>query len=216
MASEVEICNIALANIRAQSINSFNEGSLQAQTCKLMYPILRDQLFEDVAWSFAHAVKPLSLLTLEAFGWGYVYQYPNDCLRVNKLIPNFNGVRDNTFRYDNFRGVREDVFGYNGKVEYEIQNIDDVKVIVSDLAELRIDYRMLVTDPNKFTNQFKLTLAHLIASEIAVPIVGAEMGRQLRSDSYQIYTRYLAAASASNSNQQYSVVPESEFITTRR
>jgi hypothetical protein len=203
MASEVEICNIALANIRSKSINSLNENSLQAQTCKLMYPVLRDQLFEDVAWSFAHAVKPLSLLTLESFSWGYVYQYPTDCLRVNKLIPNLKGVRDDTF-------------GYEGKVEYEIQNIDDVKVIVSDLAELRIDYRMLVTDPNKFTNQFKLTLAYLLASGIAVPIVGAEMGRQLRSDSYQIYTQYLAAASASNSNQQRSVVPESEFITIRR
>ena len=42
MASEVEICNLALSNIRAGSINSLTEGSLQAQICKLKYPILRD------------------------------------------------------------------------------------------------------------------------------------------------------------------------------
>lgn len=203
MASEVEICNIALANIRSKSINSLNEQSLQAQQCKLFYPILRDQLFEYAPWQFAHKVKPLSLLTLESFSWGYVYQYPNDCLKVNKLLLNYEGVRDNTF-------------GSSQKVEYEIQIIDDTKVIVSDQPDLHIDYRSKITDPNLFTNEFRMTLAHLLASEIAVPVVGAEMGRQLRSDSFQIYNRYLNAAIASNSNERHTTVPESEFITVRR
>lgn len=203
MASEVEICNIALANIRAKSINSLNEASLQAQQCKLFYPILRDQLFEYAPWQFAHKVEPLSLLTLESFSWGYVYQYPTDCLKINKLLLNYAGIRDDTF-------------GAHQKVEYEIQIIDDTKVIVSDAPDLRVDYRSKITDPNLFTNEFRMTLSHLMASEIAVPIVGTEMGRQLRSDSFQIYTRYLNAAIASNSNERHTAVPESEFITVRR
>lgn len=203
MTSEVDICNIALANIRAATINSLNEQSLQAQNCKLFYPLLRDQLLEDTSWNFSRSVKPLSLLTSESFSWAYVYKYPSDCLKINKLIPNYAGVRDNTF-------------GTNSKVEYEVQIIDDVKVIVSDVADLRIDYRSKVTNPNLFTNQFKMTLSHLLASEIAVPIIGAEMGRQLRSDSFQIYTRYLNAAIASNSNERHIKVPESEFITVRQ
>jgi hypothetical protein len=91
-----------------------------------------------------------------------------------------------------------------------------VKVIVSDAPDLRVDYRSKIEDPNLFTNEFRMTLSHLMASEIAVPIVGAEMGRQLRSDSFQIYTRYLNAAIASNSNERHTAVPESEFITVRR
>ena len=203
MASVVEICNIALANIRSKSINSLNEQSLQAQQCKLFYPILRDQLFEYAPWQFAHKVKPLSLLTLESFNWGYVYQYPSDCLKINKLLLNYAGIRDDTF-------------GTHQKVEYEIQIIDDVKVIVSNAPDLRVDYRAKIEDPNLFTNEFKMTLSHLMASEIAVPIVGAEMGRQLRSDSFQIYTRYLNAAIASNSNERHTAIPESEFISVRR
>lgn len=202
MTSEVEICNIALANIRSQAINSLNERSLQAQQCKLFYPLLRDQLFEDVAWQFAHKVKSLSLLTLESFEYKYVYAYPSDCLKINKLLLNYQQGRD--------------VFGASEKVEYEIQNIDDTKVIVSDHPDLRIDYRAKIKDPNLFTTQFVMTLAHLLASEIAVPIVGAEMGRSLRSDSFQIYQRYLNAAIASNSNERHIRTPESEFITVRR
>ena len=149
-------------------------------------------MLEDVAWQFAHKVKPLSLLTLESVSYGHVYQYPSDCLKVNKLIVNGHTV-----------------------VDYEVQVIDDTKVIVSDQPELYVDYRSKTKDPNLFTTQFRMTLAHLLASEIAVPIVGAEMGRQLRSDSFKIYNRYLNAAIASNSNERRVTIPESDFITIR-
>lgn len=214
MASEVEICNIALANIRAKGINSLTENSLQAQQCKLFYPILRNQLLEDAPWQFGHKVKPLSLLTLEAFSYGFVYQYPSDCLKVNKLILNHQGIRG-SHSVPSHHSIRDHHFGTDTKIEYEIQIIDDTKVILADQDELRIDYRANITDPNLFTTQFIMTLGHLLASEIAVPIVGAEMGRQLRSDSFQIYNRYLNAAIASNSNERHARVPESEFITVQ-
>jgi len=202
MASEVDICNIALSNIRAKTINSLNENSLQAQNCKLFYPILRDQLLEDTPWQFAHKSKPLSLTTLVNFNWRYVYQYPIDCIRINKLMIDYEGIRDETF-------------GSTRKVQYEVMNIDDMKVIVSDQQCLHIDYRAKITDVNLFSNLFRMTLSHLLASEIAIPIIGAEMGRQLRSDNYQIYETYLNSAIGSNNNERHIAVPESEFITTQ-
>ena len=44
MASEIDICNLALGHIRAGTINSLDEGSVQAKQCKLKYPIMRDQI----------------------------------------------------------------------------------------------------------------------------------------------------------------------------
>jgi len=196
MASEVGICNLALSNIRAGSINSFDEASSQAQLCRLKYPVLRDQALEDAPWQFSHRLIALALLTDEVHGWTYVYQYPNDCLRINKLIGDV-------------------VLPTDTKIPYEIFNIGDNKVIVSNEANLRIDYRAKVADPNLFTNQFVIALSHLLGGELAIPIAGVDKGRSLRQDEFKLYNAYLSAATAGNSNEQYSSMQESEFITVR-
>ena len=85
MASEIEICNLALSNIRAGSINSFTEGSLQAQQCNLKYSILRNRVLKE-SWGFNHKIRALSVLTTEVFNWVYAYQYPTDCLKINRLV----------------------------------------------------------------------------------------------------------------------------------
>ena len=82
MASDVEICNIALSNIRAGSINSLDENSLQAQQCKLKYALLRDRMLTEVPWTFNRKIRALSVLTTEIFNWAYAYQYPTDCLKI--------------------------------------------------------------------------------------------------------------------------------------
>ena len=85
MASVVEICNLALSNIRAGSINNINEKTVAAENCKLKYNVLRDQLLRDAPWKFAHVVEPLALLTVTLPGWTYAYQHPSDCVGINHL-----------------------------------------------------------------------------------------------------------------------------------
>ena len=94
-------------------------------------------------------------------------------------------------------------------------NFDNTKLIGSDQPDLRIDFAAKVTDPNLFSDDFIMALSHLLSSELAVPIVGAELGRALRNDSLQLYRQYLASAIATDQNDQYLVPSESDFVTIR-
>lgn len=220
MPSEVEICNLALANIRAASINSLTETSLQAQICALKYPFCRDFMLENAPWNFAHRFKPLALLTDEIFNYAYVYQYPSDCLRVNHLVLNFAEVEAQS------AGLRSRFFdsefprpNLKRQVKYEIFNIGTGtagnRVIAANESELRIDYRAKIEDPNLFSFEFVMALSHFLAAEIALPIIGVEMGRQVRSDSIQLYQEYVDAASQSDLNEGYDEPSDSEFVTVR-
>lgn len=216
MSSEVEICNMALSNIRAGSINSLDESSLPAQVCSLKYNIIRDMLLTEIPWGFAHKIKGLALLTTEIFNWAYAYQYPADCFKINRLV----GAQEQLLNSDAnvvSRAIDTQLLPYRRtQVSYEIFNFDDNKNIGANEANLRIDYVANITDPNLFSNNFILALSHLLAAEIAVPIVGVEKGRQLRSDSLQIYKEYLATAESDDLNEQYFEPALSEFETIRR
>jgi len=214
MSSEVEICNLALGDIRAGSINSLNESSIQAQQCKLRYPVLRDQLLRDVPWQFTHKIKALALLTDELFNWAYVYQYPADCIQINRLMLNWEEVESGNNR-SRLQGDQFIKVNLKQQIDYKIYNIDGNKVIASNESDLRADYTAEVTDPNLFDTQFIVTLSKLLAAELAIPLVGVDKGRQLRSDSYGIYQSYLNAAIASNENEQYTQTPDSEFVNIR-
>ena len=218
MASEVEICNIALSNIRAGSINSLDEGSLQAQQCKLKYPFLRDRLLTEVSWGFNHKIRALSALTTDIFNWAYAYQYPIDCLKINRLVGAHeelsNADADVVSRLlDSQLLPLKDL---RSQIPYEVFNFDDNKTIGANEADLRISYLAKVINPNLFTVDFIMSFSHLLSSELAIPIVGAEVGRQLRSDSLQLYKQYLNAAITNDLNEQYDTPALSEFETIRR
>jgi len=218
MTSTVEICNMALGNIRAGSINDLSEASLPAEQCSLKYPILRDRMLNDGSWGFSRKIAVLATLTTEVFNWAFSYQYPTDCMKINRIIPSFEELTTDAsgvvsqLRDSELIPIKE----LRAQVPYEVFNFSDNRVIGSDHKELRIDYVAKVTDPNLFTPDFILALSHLLAAELAIPIVGAEVGRQLRSDSMTLYQNYLAAAIASDMNENYLTPGESEFVTVRR
>lgn len=218
MSSEVEICNLALSNIRAGSINSLSENSLQAQVCSLKYQILRDRCLREIPWSFNRKIKALATVAVDIFNWAYSYQYPVDCLKIHRLIGPYEeapaGSSSTVARHRDVELLP--VKGLRAQIPYEIFNVDDKKTIGVNQPELRIDYAAKVTDPNLFSDDFIMALSHLLASEVAIPIVGAEMGRALRSDSLELYNRYMASAISEDKNDQYLEPNESEFITVRR
>lgn len=215
MTSEVEICNLALSNIRGGSINSLTESSVQAQNCKLKYPLMRDQLMRDAPWQFAHKIKALALLTDELFNWANVYQYPSDCLQINRLLLNFEEVESGNALSNWYYDPALLAPNPDRQVKYQIYNTDDNRVIGANETELRIDYRAKITDPNLFDSQFVIMFSYLLSSELAIPIVGGKLGREFRADSLKIYQQYYDAAVASNENEQYIPPAESDFVTIR-
>ena len=218
MTSETEICQLALSHIRGGSINSLDENSRQAQLCKLHYPVLRDQLLRDVPWQFAHKVKPLALLTDDLFNWIYAYQYPADCININRIMNRYESVSSSTpgsavsSRFYDPGLPRPNL---SNPIVYEIQNVDDNRVIATNEVEARIDYRAKVTNTNLFDSQFVLMLSHLLGANLAIPIIGADTGRQLRIDQMQVYQGYFDAAVVSDLNEQYHERPDSDMVLIR-
>ena len=217
MSSVVEICNLALSNIRAGSINSLTEGSLQAQQCSLKYTILRDRCLREISWQFNHKIRALSLVTTEVYNWAYAYSYPQDCLKIKRLIASYEGIRSGQSGAITRCGddMVNTLSSRRVQVPYEVFNFNDNKIIATNEPDLYIDFSAKVTDPNLFSDDFILALSHLLASEIAIPIVGAELGRALRNDSIQLYRQYLASAIATDMNDQYFMQAESDFINVR-
>lgn len=215
MASAVEICNMALSHIRAGSINSLTENSVQAQQCKLLYPMCRDMVLEDAPWGFARTIRELALLTsVKIFNYAYAYQYPSDAKRINKLMMSWDEVTNDSapsLRYhdDLFPGMRKT------KVVYEIFHNAGTRVIAANDIDLRVDYNIVVEDPNLFSTSFILAVSHLLASNLAIPLIGTAEGRPLRNDELQLYTKYIDTAVAGDANQSYTPIPDSEYITTR-
>lgn len=217
MADEVEICNLALSNIRAGSINSLTESSLQAQICKLKYPYMRDRCLKEANWNFNRTIKALASSSVEIFNWAYSYSYPVDCLQIRRIVPEYEEVTGDASVV--LRLIDTQILpitSYRRQVAYEVFNFNNVKVIGANESGLRIDYTIKITDPNLFSDDFILALSHLFASEIAIPIIGVEKGRELRSDSLTLYDKYLSSAAVDNANENYLPPDDSEYVTIRR
>lgn len=217
MTSVVEICNLALSNIRGGSINSLDEASLQAQLCKLKYPVMRDQALRDGQWQFARKLEALALTTTDLFNWSYAYQYPGDCLKLRKLIINYEqyqqGGIDRTALYlDEIYRLQPDP---GQQIKHRIYNEDGNLLILANEPDLRAEYTVRVEDPNLYDSLFVQTLSHLLAAELAIPVVGTEKGRVLRADSLTIYESMINAATVADLDEQYEPQPESDFIRVR-
>lgn len=87
MASETGICNLALLKFGNRSIASMNEESTEAKACKVLYPLLRDEMIAAHPWNFAMRRADISaqLAAAPEFQYDYAYTLPPKCLRVWEL-----------------------------------------------------------------------------------------------------------------------------------
>ena len=81
--TDIALCSRALIRIGAHPINSFNDGSAEAEIVGALYPSSRDALLSAYAWSFATGQQTLTQLYPEPVAdFKYAYALPNDFLRA--------------------------------------------------------------------------------------------------------------------------------------
>lgn len=92
MASEVDICNIAMHKLGANRVTSLDTpDNFEAELCAVNYPLVRDSVLEEHAWSFA-----LKRIVLNPTGnppaWGSdtEFQVPEGVLTIIRLYDNPN------------------------------------------------------------------------------------------------------------------------------
>lgn len=182
MASEVNICNLALAHLgdvaNVASISP-SDGSQQADLCVQFYPIARDQLISMHAWNFATKRAALALLSTTELPdtWAYAYAAPAGALNViSVLMPQTaNTVSANNQDNSPFGQTTES--GDLAAQEFVQEVLQaGTKVIFTNVQYAECRYTTSISDTTKFSGLFITALARLLASYLAGPILKGETG----------------------------------------
>ena len=187
MASDVDICNLALARVGdGANVASIDppEASIQAQHCARFYPIARDSLLELHAWGFAVRRDQLAELDVDTFNWAHAYAKPNNCLRLLAVLPEAGSPQDDSQRYE--------VYG----------NSDGAQAIFTDQENATLSYVARVTDTARFTPLFVDAMGWLLGSYLAGPLIKGAQGMATAKMCLENFRTVVAAAVVSDSKQR--------------
>jgi hypothetical protein len=209
VASEVDICNLALGFLGDRAtVSSISppEGSAQAEHCARFYPIARNATLEAHDWGFATKRANLALLSdTPPPGWQFVYQLPNDCLNIIKLI---DPGMPAPFELDDWDRMgcyplSPGIPFVPPEVPYELEaRADGLPVVYTKLEAAQIQYVALVTDTTKFSAQFVDALSRLLASYLAGPVIKGDAALKVGQAHYQTFLASLAQAKANDANNR--------------
>lgn len=192
MASEVDICNLALArlgdNATVASIDP-PEGSAQAEHCARFYPVARDSLLEMHAWKFATRRVLLAQLTTDTWNWPFAYAEPTGVLKLLAVLPASAASDADTQEYE----AETDGNG--------------TPIILTDQEGASLRYVARVTDTTVFSPLFVDALAWLLASYLAGPVLKGDAGAAMAKACLQSFMLALSNAKTSDANQR-KVRPE--------
>jgi len=86
MATDLSICQAALLLANANTINSFDDGTREAQMCKAFYETVKDATLQKHPWAFSLFQEQLAKTTnTPLFDFNYEYQLPSNTLRILKI-----------------------------------------------------------------------------------------------------------------------------------
>ena len=148
MASEVDICNIALSNLGERPITARNDANQRARACDNRYDDVRDSVLRSHIWNCVLKRAQLtSSATTPTWGYDYAFPKPAEMLRLITVAENTSG--DNSYSF---------------KIEGEN--------IVTDSSTLYILYIERVTDTSKYDALLVQAIALRLATEIAQDLTG--------------------------------------------
>ena len=195
--SDTFISNLALSNVGQGTIESLEEQSAEAKTCKTWYNHSRAQALSAYDWSFARKRQTLASHSEDPPSgvWTYRYQYPADCLTARYLV--------------NPAGPTADPVPY----QVETDSNGETKTILTDLDDAVLVYTFDQKAEAIFSHFFVELLAYLLGHHIAFSLTGKS---SIRKDMLAMYLRLLLKAPAEDANEAAQRQPrEAESIRAR-
>lgn len=186
MASQVQICNLALTNIAKPSISDINEASAEAIACRRYYEHVRDLMLESYPWRFARKTDVLAEVTnAKANRWGYAYQRPADCLKIRRIVD--ESLTD-------YWPSDGDGLVVAGGYATDIEG----SIIYSNVSPAYVEYTYRVTDPTLFPPMFVEAFGWQLAVRLAMALT---RDPKVRADAYQLAVRTSGEAAALDANE---------------
>lgn len=192
MATQTDICNMALGHIRAQSpvdlITVITETSNEAQACNLYYDQLLHELLVMHPWVFATKTVELAAHADDPpADWGYRYGKPADCLRPLAITTSSVTSQTDPIRYT-----------------LELNIAGTAETILCDIDDAWLRYTSSASDEAVFSPFFVAALGWRLAMEIAIPLTGST---ELLQYCQAGFTSAINRATTVNYNQQTPKVP---------
>lgn len=191
MATEVQIANLALGWLGQNLINALTDNQNEAKIMNANYPLSRDKVLAEHAWTFALRREVLAPLAgAPAFGTQNRFLIPSDVLRVFRVYRSTNASQ--TRDLQNARWVREG----NEILAYEEQ------------IWAHFIYR------NTNSNQYSPPFAHAVAARLAADTaVAFTENNRLAERMEEQYLRKLQEATASDGSQGRTEIIKSDILT---
>lgn len=189
MATDTDICNLALSKLGAKAISDLTEDSRNGRACALHYPLALDAELEDHAWSFATQRFQLAAdPNPPAFGKANKFALPAGFRRLVDPDPNDN---------------------YNDR-DWEIES----GYIFTDYpTPLNIRAVILPQSTGAFTPLFIEALSSRLARDMAEAIT---QSNSKKADAEKLYEQDIARAKKANAIQKPpQQAYDDTFITVR-
>tara|TARA_B100000575_G_scaffold95779_1_gene76336 strand:+ start:1123 stop:1791 length:669 start_codon:yes stop_codon:yes gene_type:complete len=200
MATEVDICNLALAHLGDDATIATikpPEGSAQAEKAARFYPIARDSLLETHTWNFAAKRSNLALTVNTIEQWDYAYAAPADMMSPVAIISP-SAQNDYATRMSagdtpgnltaNFAPTI--VAGQYTPQQFAIEGT----TIYTNQENAMLRYQAFITDPSTFSPLFVMTLSWHLASMLAGPVIKGDQGAAEAKRCTEMMARYMAEA----------------------
>lgn len=206
MASDIDICNLALVKLGAQPIPSLTSTDPKAAVLNRVFPMLRDKLQRVYYWSFNLTYAELPVLAdAPPFEYSYAYSLPADFLRL-RLADVSNG----SSQFVGMPGVNIGDWNFNRNQDYRIVS---GQIWTNVPAPLRIQYSRRVTDPTQFDAAFNESFACYIAYQLCEQLTGSTQKKQMLEREYMMSMRDARMTNAVELPPE--TIPDDSFMQSR-
>lgn len=199
MASEVDICNLALSHLgQSRQITSISppDGSAEAALCHRFYPIARGMYLEAHNWGFATRRATLAATGTPPTEWAVQYAMPSDALKIQDLF----------------------IEGDDTPQEYAVERDADTcnTVIFTNVENAEAKYTVLVTDVNKYSSTGQFAFSLLLSSFLAGPIIKGKAGKTVAKEQRNEFLVYLGEEQLNDAEgQSEQVKAEPAYVSVR-
>lgn len=188
MTTVVDICNEALAEVRADPIVNITDNNPRAIACKRFYDRDRKYVLRSHPWNFAIKRSPaiVAEATAPEFGFTNYHAFPTDFLRLL------------TVHHTDVVGIGEDQSTLTPEM-YAVEG----QMIASNEAEIYLRYIYDLEDTAIFDNMFNTCFSYKLASSIGYQVTGSTT---LKSEMFKLHKLALREAKGIDGQERPPVV----------
>lgn len=189
MASKVQLCNMALSRLGANTITSLTDNTPEAKLCNTFFSEIADQVMIEGSWTSTISRATLAQTTnTPSFDFTYEYQLPVNpfCLKVlniNETVP--------------------------GSEPYRIEG----DKLVTDATSIKIRYISRITDTQSWDPYLSRAFVARLSSELAYPLTGDAQKAEIE---FEKYMKYVEEGLILNGQQGSKDIVSNTYLTEDR